>query len=425
MEFSDKHKEKLKRLAELYSRDDISDAEYQDMYRETIAEFGYSMEELKVLSKGIEIPPPARPPGPKIQRGGTLESLPKTNPYAYQAGDGEIRQPTVEIHSRQSQSTRASGSMLTTGERNRRRHSFLPKRSVDGVDTGTSGSQHPVYRDPNSSSGSGVNPAVSVRNSSAAPLSVPRRYRRRFRAFLVAPLMLALGMVLAVAFLKLLAATNEVSRPAPPVKVTPIDAPKLNNFLQPMFGVQAVDRCAQDCGSNPERSVCVRACKRLTLSAFGRRITLDRTLDPAADATEASQRCLTRSVEMDYYPTQEQWTEQARLGSAMLGRLSPASEAAQRLIEASKKVLLPPNSDKQRSDLTANLLKAMCLRTHQALAHAGLDEAQRSQDEFSVEYYTRFEQNIEASAMQFEGRTNLTIPDPVPVQQPHAEPVHE
>jgi hypothetical protein len=181
----------------------------------------------------------------------------------------------------------------------------------------------------------------------------------------------------------------------------------------PLFGPEAQTECVAACTQrqNPAKTSCARACLRLSLEEYARRITLtDRT--PQLDAQKITSRCLIAAESSSSSVSQVQWRESitqalatlakapARIGGDSYGSLRSLYTESSSI---ANNLSLPENGGSEEKVLTEKTRQASCLRANLALTEIALALSQQRQDDFSKRFYVGLHKALKPVTLDVEG----------------------
>lgn len=344
MDSSDREKERLRRLSELYERSDLSDEQYRHEYEKISAEF----EEVSHSSS----------------------TLPTIDALGFE-GVTSGKETLPPLAAKADSSPVASSAAHSSG---------LP--NSDGArDTFSSGSMPHIK------------PTVAM-----------RCVRPRANQYFFAPLVLLLGFCMAIAIGMVRGSkvgTVAITPGEPLIESAQVQGGKDSTpqFIIPLFGPDAVTRCQARCGrwGEQERRVCNRGCKRRNIEMYGRRITLEE-LNPKREAEQIVASCSTATFAAPRAENNAKWREKLRpfitgITEAEKGKGAYHSRTLyQELYTAQDTVLLPPEVEGDES--TTQILKTACLVAQDALALWAFETVERLNDDFSAGFYAQLRDEL-------------------------------
>lgn len=201
----------------------------------------------------------------------------------------------------------------------------------------------------------------------------------------------------------------------PTASATQIDqTPPMRSIFQPLFGPEAVNRCAETCRESNVESVsaCERACAKLSLSEYARRIlVVDDT--PELDVERIVLSCERTPLPDRRHDNRMEWETEARSAVQLMKSVSTAAPsgdfAKSRLFFADlssvlTELRLPPGatSESKERAVTDRLLRATCLRAHLTLTELALVLVRQNGDEFSHRYYSRLKKLLHPPTIRAE-----------------------
>lgn len=199
-------------------------------------------------------------------------------------------------------------------------------------------------------------------------------------------------------------------RPAAPSSATPViqSAPLMR--IEPLFGPLAVSSCSSKCEAKPSetKAACIRACEKLSLRNYARRITTDEPI-PGADAEEICRRCTKAELGSSRFESAEQWEAAAKSASIGLNRLTStiadfgmARQAFTEMYEVNQRLMLPPAGLDKEAAITEELAQATCLRANLALVEMALALLRHQPDEYSKRFYFNLHKALSPKTLDFE-----------------------
>lgn len=350
MDATEKERERLRRLAELYDRNDLTDDEYRLEY------------ERLATSPLNEVPDGNTASMPRIQE---MDSLKESS--------NERFAPTRNSEPRQQQSNK---------------------------DTFASGSMHPHVR-----------PTIAmrrVRPKMNQLVFVPLVF------LLGIGVALTIGMVKGSAvkknFPEITATSQQQTSTSASLTSHTTPATQLSPqvpFIVPQFGPDAVARCQSQCDrwGEQERKVCQRGCKRRDLEMYGRRITLDE-LNARSEADGIVQTCSAIQGSIPRAENEQLWRASLEPFIAALNAADStqgayhSKQVYQDMVAAQNHVRLPPNDTQGNDGMTLTILQASCLVAHDALALWAFETVERQSDEFSATFYAQLRDELAQPKLQ-------------------------
>jgi len=168
-------------------------------------------------------------------------------------------------------------------------------------------------------------------------------------------------------------------------------------FIKPLYGPTAVPQCLENCKELEEESkqTCQRACAKLSIDDYARRITLA-DLEPSNDAKLIISRCASVEDFELLNTSRADWIIRSRIAleevnsapkSSRLGEFRDIEKIYKKMLDANKNLRLPPNHSSRDKEITLALLESTCIRTNLALTELGILTAQFNLDSFSRRYY--------------------------------------
>ncbi len=450
MDLSKRDKDRLRKLAELYERDDLSDDEYRSQYNSILQNSRGTSELNKIASQGDTIaaglpvieesdldPPPVeselKNPTQELQ---TAElPLPDVKDQPQQLEEEaepekSLLAETLELAKRDTADAAESNPIVQTArtpEEEKSKPTVALQNAVRN-DRGFGGNrdrQDSIIRPPSSA----YNPAVTGSTSRYKQVGhSSARIRRRgglMTKLLVVPAVFGFGIVVALAVGYARSMTNDAGArpktPVNPVVGAAIDVPvsqPVELFVKPLFGSLAIERCAERCNSNNWNDpaafkACNRGCKRLNLTAYGRRITV-KPLDAKQDAERIAFDCLRQPINVPRFDSLELW--QAKTRQAMDSLFQAAAKGGDTdklgaskvyykdILRSHEQLRLPPISQVEKDPLTESLIRTTCLRTQLALTEVALGLVQERNDEFSWEFYRKLHQTLKPRVIDAESQ---------------------
>lgn len=185
-----------------------------------------------------------------------------------------------------------------------------------------------------------------------------------------------------------------------------VSSVQANSHIHPRFGPQAVRQCLDWCGGMNSEDLCSRACNRLTLSEFARRITKSE-IDPAQEAKASTQQCAEQAHRRLPESDRSAWTKST---NELVETLRHAEETRtisdfsrarldhDKLNQLNESVSAPQQASLSEKTLSSELARASCLRVNLALSEMGLVLARQSSDSLSERFYQRYYEQLQPAA---------------------------
>lgn len=183
-------------------------------------------------------------------------------------------------------------------------------------------------------------------------------------------------------------------------------------FVEPLFGPVAVRSCLSGClnKSDAVQTACKRACQRLSLSEYPRRITLSDP-DPALDAATIKSRCLDKTIRRTVSDSRGAWQREMKSALALLSQTSSSSGiedfgkkrlSFNALFDISSSLRLPVQGSEEELALTGDLIRGTCLRANLTLAELALMIVKQNSDSLSRRYYSRLHKILQPATESWE-----------------------
>lgn len=283
-------------------------------------------------------------------------------------------------------------------------------------------------------SGAGSRAALRAQSSSNASISqtvsdaelksiasTPKRKRRNRINETLVPL--ALVFVFGLALALVVGVLKSTSRRVPIEElVQPQPSPSLSEeqssvdgmeelYFQPPFGEFAVSSCRKECVDTREgsaRKACLRDCKHLKLSKFGRRVSVA-PLDAKHDARGFVASCLAKDLNIRRHSSAIGWEEEIEAATYLLEQVSRSKAQASlgglqtmygQVLQTVRSLRAPPGGQAREQKLSETLARTHCLHSGSLLAKIGAETAKFGSDNFSVRYYRTYSEEIEESLRQ-------------------------
>lgn len=340
MDASEREKERLRKLSELYEKSDLTDDQYRHEYNKIAAEY--------------QDPNAQTGTAPGLDAPTFLETKAETKPDS--ASDFKTPKSSQDnsaiMHKEEGRAARDTFSSMS-----------MPQ----------------------------VKPTVAM-----------KRIRGNIHQIFVVPIIFLLGIGLALAIgIKRPGPTPphgpdigpQVGEPKPEIITLA--------FISPRFGPDAVEHCISRCSrwGEQEKRVCKRGCKRRRLEMYGKRIT-SKELSPRTEADAIVQECMTQKLKLPRAENEQIWRAGllpfvTSLREAEKGKgVHYSREMYRDLYRAQAKATFPPEEERQNDELTKRIYSATCLIAQDALALWAFETVERQDDEYSATFYAKLREEL-------------------------------
>lgn len=425
MDLSKRDKDRLRKLAELYEREDLSDEEYRHQYSKIVRDNRGTSELDKLASDNKTLPEDVAIVNENAFEQ-TLQDI--ENGKTQELEEKSLLKEMLERSERETRDVEENSELLQIA-RGSQAETTEVSASLPIAPKGVGGFGSSRERHDSNILPPSLGNRANKRGSRSRYSKVGGRAKHfRGRGVGIAKLLIvfavfALGIIVALAIARTIIVEPKEANPKPTSPSAETAQVPSELFIKPLFGDLAVQRCSTRCANSNWKdkaatTACNRGCERLSLKSYGRRITL-KPLDAKEDADRIVFDCLRQPIRVSRFSTTEEWRAhvsqsinvlfQYGASTSSIDELATANLYYEKIKSSHERLKLPPMSAVENDPITEHMIRVGCLRTQLALTEVARGVVRERSDEFSWEFYNKLYQALKPRVIDAESKLESNV----------------